>query len=405
MIMSAFLRQGTVQCLVVPVEPRVSPFQSVIQNPQPYIPVDSDVIRKIEDIMKRTISITLLVLILGGATGLLLYNKSQLDARAQLREHQAPAVRVQHVERSTAQEQITLLGTLEPWRSVDIISETQGRISSVHFERGDMVRRGTPLAAVDSSVSHARMVAAAVALRNARKNAARYEALHRAGNATDADLERAHLACSEAESHHATTAKALRDAVVRAPFDGILTARHVEVGSMMMPGTRVARLVDIRRFRFRTNAAAQIVRLLHPGQSVTIAVDESGPVRLKGSVSYIAPEADAVHLFDIEVAVDNPGDAGLRAGMMGTMLLAHSTEPALLAPRTAVARQGDRAWVFVLENGCAQKRPVTLGKENGSQVQVLSGLQEGERLIVSSHQTLRDGIAVDVRSTESRRKS
>jgi len=355
--------------------------------------------------MKLIYSISAVILILAGSGGLLLRNKDVLDGRAQQGQRSRPAVRIQNVEHSSTKEQITLLGTLEPWRSVDIVSEIQGRINVLHFEQGDVVSRGQPLAAVDSSVSHARMVAAAVALRNARTTVARYEALHRTGNTTDADLEQARLARSEAESRCATAAKALRDAVIRAPFDGILTARHVEVGSMMMPGTRVARLVDIRRFRFQTKAAAEIVTLLHPGRSVTITVGDSDPVRLNGTVRYIAPEADDAHLFDIEVTVDNPGDAGLRAGMMADMLLEHTNEPALLAPRTAVERKGDRAWVFVLENGCARKRPVTLGKENGSQVQVLSGLQEGEPLIVSSHQTLRDGITVDVRSTESRRKS
>jgi RND family efflux transporter MFP subunit len=355
--------------------------------------------------MKLSVSILAVILILAGAVALLLHNKSVLDARAQAKEHPTPAVRIQTMESRTSEQDVTLIGTLDSWRAVDVCSETQGRTIALYADRGSIVGSGAALAAVDSSVAHERAAAAEAALRKARADLRRNEALHRAGNTSESDLERARLAVSEAEAQFAAARKALRDAVIRSPFRGIVAERHVETGSMLAPGAPVMRIVDISRFRLNIKAAAHTLEALRVGMRVTVLPDRSSDQRLAGVVRYVAPEADAGHLFDVEIAVENPGDERLRAGMLAEVRLQRTVEPALLAPRTAVSRQGEQAWVFVLEMGRAKKRPVTLGAENGTHVEVLSGLEPGEQLIVSSHQTLRDGIAVDVRGTETGRES
>ncbi len=312
---------------------------------------------------------------------------------------QAVAVESLVVARGSLADEIRASGTVAGVREAFVVSETQGIVKSVSFGLGDRVAEGQELLRVDDSIAALNLDRAKEQYEAARLELEATEKLAASGRASPADLTRARGNSSGAKAQYETSLKAFNDARLRAPISGVVASKEevATVGATLAPNLRVARIIDTSSFRITVGVGEREVGLIEPGAAVKVYVPAAlGEAFVEGSVAAVAAGADpATGSFPVVVSFRNGFSGRVKSGMAASVsIAARKAEPAVVIPSAALVRRGSEYAVFVDAGGTAEIRPVTLGRRSGVKVEVLSGLAEGEKLIISALTQLRPGVPV-----------
>jgi RND family efflux transporter MFP subunit len=196
-------------------------------------------------------------------------------------------------------------------------------------------------------------------------------------------LQQAAASEKEAEASLQITETARRDAVIRAPFAGIVSNRMVDPGDMAQPGMPLL-AVEGGSLRLEALVPESNIRRLAVGQSLDVQVDALGSKRVQGTVAEIPPRGDGrTHTFVVRIAIT--GDQGVKSGMYGKVMLPTGVRNVVTVPASAVlSREGLHYVLAVSEEGLARLRLVTVGETRNAQIEVLSGLNVGERILQDS---------------------
>jgi RND family efflux transporter MFP subunit len=182
---------------------------------------------------------------------------------------------------------------------------------------------------------------------------------------------------------------------IRAPFDGMVTEKRADPGTLASPGLPIFTVEDTHWYRLEATVNETDLAYVETGQSTGVVIDALGSAELKGVVGQIVPAADPGSRSFL-VRIDLSADARLRSGLFGRAQFSRGQRSSLLVPRTAVVERGQLQGVFVLDqNQVAALRYVTLGKPFGENVEVLAGLQGGERLVARTGGLELDGKRVE----------
>ena len=182
-------------------------------------------------------------------------------------------------------------------------------------------------------------------------------------------------------------------AEIHAPFGGIVTEKPVESGSMAMPGAPLLTVEQSGALRLEVPVDESFLPSVRAGDTVRVALDSLDRA-LDARVSEIGPLVDPASRAFL-VKIDLPSLPHLRAGLFGRAKFLHGTREAVVIPAAAVAEQGQMQSVVVVEGGSARTRLVTLGQKQGDMVEILSGLNAGERVVSPRSTTLADGARVE----------
>ncbi len=169
-------------------------------------------------------------------------------------------------------------------------------------------------------------------------------------------------------------------ATIRSPIDGVVIDKKVDVGDMVMPGQTLLTLFDPTRMQMVASVREALTHRLQVGQDIGVRVEGLGK-QCRGTVSEIVPEAQSASRA-FQVKVTGPCPAGIYTGMFGRILIPLDDEHVLVIPRRAVRQVGQLELVEVVEHHRATTRAIRTGREFGDDVEVLSGLEEGERVVV-----------------------
>ena len=345
------------------------------------------------------------------AIGALVLTSSRSQADAVPPGSRPRAVEVGTVGRATLSRSVSAVGTVVPLSDVTVSSETSGRILKVLVKVGDTVRGGQPLLLVDAELREAAVEQASAQARaaeaqaeKARRDLERSETLFASGDIADVELEVYRLALRSAEAARAAAAaglvqarRALRDTRIAAPGNGLVASRKVEAGEMLAPGMEVANIIDISSVKIKLSVPEEEVVQLSAGQEVTVTVDALPGLRLPGTIYTVGAKSESPsgHTYPVEVIVKNDQQASLRAGMFARVEIRTGVaEDALVIPKEALIGEGARASVYVVEDGVAWLREVKLGLQGQDSLQVLAGLEQGDRIVTFGQKVLRDGSAV-----------
>ena len=297
------------------------------------------------------------------------------------------------------------VGSLVAVRGVTLGSEVAGTVREIGFESGTLVKRGAVLVKLDTSAEEAQLASASadealakITLQRARQLRA-YEA-----NAK-ADLDAAEARAKQTSGVVGNLRALIAKKTIRAPFDGRIAIRQVELGQVVSVGTPVASLQSVTPIHADFWLPQQVLAELAAGQRVRLQTDAFRGATWEGEVSTVNPEVDpATRNVRIRATFQN-ADGRLRPGMFANMeVLAPEKRAVLVIPATAVifAPYGDS--VFVLEEKKDGDRPQTIahqrfiraGERRGDFVAVAAGLNAGERVASSGAFKLRNGSAVVV---------
>lgn len=348
--------------------------------------------------MKKIIGIIIGVLIVAGMVLLLAGNKRKMQEQTQaMAADSTEVVTTYRVARTAVSRDFTSNGVAQAKSELNFVSEVTGRVVAVMVDKGSRVSKGTPLLRIDADLLKADYKAALATYESLKKDEERFTRSNEAGGVSSQQLDNIRTQLVAAESRLAVSKWKLDNAVVKAPISGTINNRFVEPGSLIAPNAPLFEIVDDSHVKVTCNVPEQRVRLLTVGQPVTAT--ESGTAAgesFTGVIKSIGVKTDRGLNYPVEVLFDaNPN---LHAGMYLKVLFTdQQAADGLLIPRKAVVGSVMAANVYVAQNGHAVRREVQLGDMSGDKIEILSGLQEGEEIIVAGLMNIGDGSAITVK--------
>ncbi len=292
-------------------------------------------------------------------------------------------------------QEIIAVGSLRSNESVTLSSEIAGRIAAIHFKEGKPVSKGALLFELDDSILRAEREQARAGLALSEANHKRAEELfgrnlistrERDEAASKLDLDRADVALADAR---------LAKTRIRAPFEGVVGLRAVSPGDYVTAGQALAPLeqLSVLKADFRLSEAA--LPAIKVGQALNLEVDAYPGKVFQGRVYAIDPRlAEATRSIGVRASV--PNDKGeLRPGLFARVrLVVAERGEAVLVPEQAIVPQGEKLFVYVIEDGKAAMRPVELGVRQAGRVEVTSGVKAGDVVITAGVQKIGPGAPV-----------
>lgn len=350
--------------------------------------------------MKRTI-ITLLVIVAAGA-GIyytLQQNKANNDAEtaAVAETDAAVAVRIDTARMNQMDLEYLANGTFMPKQEVTVSAETGGRVVRVLVDEGSHVSAGQTLAVVEADKQNVNVADARASYNNAQANLERYENALSTGGVTQQQVDQARLQFENAKNNLRSAELTAGDVTIKTSVAGIVNSRQIEPGAFVSAGTAAFEIVNVSTLKLRVNVDEKNVAGLAVGQNVNVRASVYPEKDFTGKIIFIAPKSDGSLTFPVEIEIANNPNNQLRAGMYGTAVFgAGGSANILVVPRTAFVGSVSDHKVFVLEEGKAVAKDVVSGRSFGDRIEVISGLEDGQSVIVSGQINLNDQTPVEV---------
>ena len=369
---------------------------------------------------RRTPILALLLAGLFGLTAIWGFYTSDSAAKARERDARLAAARAQgeaptattptleveiEVARSVPQREIVeLTGVLEPIRSTWVAAELAGRIVEVPAVEHAHVEQGALLVRLEGALPEAELIRAEASHALAESELARQRRLGSRSVASEAELD-------QAEAEERRTFAALLEARTRvaytritAPFDGLVNALELDPGAYVQPGTPIAEVLDLSTLEVTVLVGDRQVSVLHPGDAVDVRVDARGNQSFSGRIVRVAgAPQDGGQRYPVVIALENPAEGqgrDLRPGMLAHVRFEVGTRQAIRLPARALLHEFELDYVFVLEKGNRARRarvsirPVPFRPDR---VEITRGLTDGDRVVVTAADQLRNGMRVLLR--------
>jgi multidrug efflux pump subunit AcrA (membrane-fusion protein) len=221
---------------------------------------------------------------------------------------------------------------------------------------------------------------------------ARYQAALATERAAEAKRQQVLARQQQARSQQSSAQTYLSYTHIISPFDGIVTAKNVDAGTVVMPGNVVLTVEDTSRYRLEASLPEEHLASIKTGDSVPVSI---GQGRFNGSIGEMIPSADTTsHTFLVKI--DLPSNCRCRSGDYGRASFSIGEAKRLAVPTSAVIEHGELEGLFVVRpDSTVEYRLVKTGRIFGAQIEILSGLDQGEKVAVSQIDQLRDGARVE----------
>lgn len=289
---------------------------------------------------------------------------------------------------------VEVTGLVASVTQATLSGQIQAAVKDVRVREGSPVKKGEILVLLDDRDLRAELTRAEAEADNAKAHLKRMRDLFTQDSVARQELENAERTFKVAEANRAAARTRVSYSVVTAPFDGLVTEKLIHAGELASPGRPLLKLEDPQRLRLEVTVAEGDLKSLSRDDRVPVTIDALTGQSLAGSVAQILPTGDpATHT--VLVKIDLPPTSGLKTGMFGRMQLDKGTGRTLVVPRTAVIERSDLTGVYVVgSDSLAHLRWVKLGRPVGDQVEVLSGLNQGERVLMQGRQG-NEGVRVE----------
>ena len=303
------------------------------------------------------------------------------------------------VQASTMQSSVRAVGTLLAEASAVLRAEVPGQVVQIHFSEGQKVRKGDALFSIEATVLEAEVNEAQA---NAERSTAAFERARemyakKLISANDYDAAQANMNVDVARL--LSSRAKLHKTVIRAPFDGYVGLRQINIGDYATIGQAMVDVVQLDPLRAEFSVPETLMPKLATGQSIEVTVDAYANEIFHGTITAVSPQIDvAGHSVAVRASLPN-GELKLRPGFFVrvNVTLAEKAD-ALLVPEEAIWPLGQDKTVYVVVDGKAQQRTVIIGERLPGQVEILSGLAVGEEIVTAGQMKLYEGAAVQAKS-------
>ena len=330
--------------------------------------------------MKKIIGIIIAALVVGGMVLLLVGNrkKAQEQTSSVAAAGSTEVVTTYRVSRELCDRSFSSNGVAAANSELNFVSEVSGRVVAIYVDKGSRVAKGTPVLKIDSELLEADYKATLASYESLKKDEERFTRSYEAGGVTSQQLD---------------------NAVVKAPIAGTINNRLVEVGALIAPNVPLFEIVDGSRIKVICNVPESKVRLITNGQKVVATSGDAAGKVFTGTVKSIGVKTDRGLNYPVEVQLDRNPD--LHVGMYLKVNFETTQEQTgILIPRKAVVGSVLAANVYVAKDGKAERREVTLGEMYGDKIEIVSGLEDGDEIILAGLMNISDGTSINVVKAE-----
>lgn len=340
-------------------------------------------------------------------------NKPQEHAADKPAEPEAKPIQASTVKATTAPmpRYVTLTGSLVADRASAVAADVTGKVLSVTVDRGSVVKAGDVLMVLDRRTATIRSKEAAANLQLAQQQAAlareecnRADGLFASGALGKAEFDRIKSQCQTsnssfeaAQARSEAALQALGDAVVKAPFAGIVSEKLVNVGEYVEARTQIVQLVAVDPIRLQMNVPESLLANVGVGTPVELQVSAYPDTWWKGNVKYVsAALRERTRDLLVEAVVANP-EQKLRPGMFALARVPLPKADAVAVPQAAVKVEGELARLFVNHDGTLEEHLVELGAREGDLVEIRHGVKAGDLVVTPFPTEAKDGARIAAR--------
>jgi membrane fusion protein (multidrug efflux system) len=311
-----------------------------------------------------------------------------------------PALAVNVLEVSTGAliQKIRVSGIVKGKNEVDVISETTGIITSVSFESGDFVKKGTPLLKVDDSIALFNKNQAALDLETARLDLEAKEKFYKSGNTSLLELTKAKSIYNGQKARYEIALKAYNDCTIRAPLTGIVARREegISAGNYLVRGRRITRIIDISSFILEVGVGERQVVLIETGASAAVDVPAAGEKQMPAKVVSIAGGGnEETGSYSVLISWENNMESSVKSGMSAfAYIQTEKQDSGIIIPFSSFIFREGQPYVFVVKDNKAEAVVVSVGERFGERIVVSEGPGIGDLLIISRISSLKPGYPV-----------
>ena len=298
----------------------------------------------------------------------------------------------------TFSDQIRALGVARSARSVNITSSTTELITRVMFVDGQRVAAGQPLVELQAREEDAAVIEARAQVNQAQREYDRYKTLADRGVAPRVMLEQAETALEGARASLQAAQARRGDRMIRAPFSGVIGLTTVTPGTLINPGAVIAALDDISTVRVDFPLPERYLNKLSPGTPITATTDAEDGATFQGRIALIDTRVNEQTRAATARAEFSNADGRIRPGMLLRVTVQQGQRQSPAAPEAAVQYEGDGAFVYRIASGdkgaTAQRVEVETGAVEGGYVELLSGVEPGDRIVGSGLNRIQPGAPI-----------
>jgi RND family efflux transporter MFP subunit len=288
-------------------------------------------------------------------------------------------------------------GTLYPINEVDIVAETQGKITSLNFKLGQYVQEGDLLAVIDEKLKQLNYESAKINADKLKKDYRRIENLFEGKISSEQELD---IARTDYESANVTLSEAekqLSYTRITSPIAGTITAKSIDKGDYVNVGNAVASVINTSKLKVKLNASESDAYYLKAGNKVNISTNIYPGVNYEGVITFVGSSSNASHNYPVEIEMQNNSDHPLKAGTFVKVKVDISSgKSGLFIPRKALIGSIKDAQVYAAKDRKANLTDIIIGGKSDSELEVLSGLKEGDKVIVSGQVNLSDNKSIKI---------
>ena len=286
--------------------------------------------------------------------------------------------------------------TLEPRAESQVVAKTSGVALAVMVEEGQHVSAGQALVRLDPDRARLSVAQSEAQMRKLENSYHRAEKLVQQQLVSAADVDQLRYDLENARAMYRMATLELSYTTVVAPISGVVASRDIKPGNFVQINSPIIRIVDGSRLEATLNVPEREIAKLKPGQVVSLQVDALPGKQFSGVVDRVAPVVDTGS-GTFRVVASFSGDQELQAGMFSRLSINYDQRAdALVVPRSALLEDGGKPAVYVVRDGKAVRVELGLGYDDAGFVEVRTGLQPGDEVVIAGKAALREGSTVQV---------
>lgn len=349
--------------------------------------------------MKKTIIYIVLALALIAIVVIRLKGNKETTENRVYQYNKEVAINVQALtlKPESVNNDISYPGTFEPNKETKVSADIQGKINLVLVDIGSFVKKGEALIQLDNSLFKLQLQTVEIQIEGLEADVNRYTVLAKADAIQGVQLEKTELALKSAHVQKATLMEQINKTTIMAPFSGIVTAKLTEEGAFAAPGIPLLQITDISYLKFTVNVPENELSQFKLNQIYTLTADVYPETVLPGKVIMTGSKANMGNSFSVQFSVKNTTDLKIKSGMFGSVQLKKDgDEKHIIIPASSVVGTNIQPQVYIVNNGKAILKNITISTRFQNKAVVSGGLTGGEAIITNGFINLFDGANVSV---------
>lgn len=312
-------------------------------------------------------------------------------------KEQALNVQADTLQMENLNAEFSYSGTFEPNKETKISAEIQGKINEVLVDAGSVVSKGQPIIQLDNALLKLQLQTIEVQIEGLEADVNRYTILAKADAIQGVQLEKSLLGLKSAKVQKATLVEQISKTTIKAPFNGVVTAKLSEEGAFAAPGVPLLQITDITNLKFTVNVPENELSKFKLNQNYSLTVDAYSEILLTGKTTMIGSKANMGSSFPIQFSVNNTSDLKIKSGMFGKVNLKNDTqEKGIIIPASAIVGTANQPQVYLIKNGKSVLQNISISKKIQNKIVVSSGLNEGDVIVTNGFINLFDGAKVSI---------